>query len=204
MLQLSELIAIKGGDFIIKFMLENQDLVTDLLLFGLSLISFVVTLIRTNSVKHSVDSFKEVYELRKTVDSSSYSQSFTSEEKDYILNPVTNELEEKPIPKNVQDYINSYIDSCLERAIERFLPNNVQDSDVEADYTERVGDLAALGDAMDLAEEYREKFGLPDNYSMAQIYEAVGKSAEALKVKLGEKVNSSPSPAPSPAPKEDK
>lgn len=116
---------------------------------------------------------------------SDFSQSFTEEVKDYILDPVSNELQELPIPKNIQQYIQSFVGSCLERTLERFLPSNVEESnDTYADYTERVEDLSRLGEAMELAEEYREVFHLPDNATMAQIFAAVDKNAQELKSKL--------------------
>lgn len=171
----------------VTFILEHSDLFNDLVILALSVVGFIVTIIRTGNVKKSIDSFKEVEELKKTVESRTYRQSFTPDEKDYILNPATNELEEKPIPKNVQDYINSHIETCLERVLERFLPQQHSEEDnTIADYTQRVDDLASIGEAMELAEEYRDKFGLPDNYTMSQIYEAVDKSAKSLKDKLSE------------------
>lgn len=170
----------------VSFILEHSDLFNDLVILALSVVGFIVTIVRTGNVKKSIDSFKEVEELKKTVESRAYKQSFTPEVKDYILNPATNELEEKPIPKNVQDFINSHIESCLERVLERFLPPVVQDDNVIADYTQRVDDLASIGEAMEIAEEYREKFALPDDYTISQIYDFIGKSADKLKVKLSE------------------
>lgn len=174
----------------LKFILEHSDLFNDLIILALGVVGFIVTIIRTGNVKKSIDSFKEVEELKyKTVNSprGDYKQEFTPEQTDYVLNPATNLLEEKPIPRNVQSYIESYMDTCLERVLEKFLPKNVIEDDKNvADYTQRCDDLAAIGEAMEIAEDYREKFGLPDTYSMADIYEAVDKSAQSLKAKLGE------------------
>lgn len=125
----------------------------------------------------------------KTVDDkqgSVVSQKFTPYEKDYILNPVSNELEEKPIPRNVQDYIQSYIDCALERALEKFLPKDVEESDAVIDYTAKLQELASLGEAMEIAEQYRDEFNLPDTYSMSDIYSFVDKQAKKIKKHIDE------------------
>ena len=113
-----------------------------------------------------------------------FKQTFTEYEPDYVYNPDTKHLE--PLPdKNVQQYIQSYIECALERALERFMPKNVVNAeDTVEDYGEAVQDLGALGEAMEIAEEYREKLGLPDNYSMAQIYSAVDERAKKIKASL--------------------
>lgn len=139
--------------------------------------------------RQSENEKEEILLKYRTVDDAQAScskQSFTEFEKDYLLNPVSNELEEKPIPKNVQEYINSFIECALERALERFLPKDVEDVDDVAEYSQHVEDLAVLGEAMELSEMYREKLGLSDKLSMAQIFAKVDEEAQALKVKLAQ------------------
>lgn len=126
--------------------------------------------------------------MKYKTESSVKSQEFTPYEKDYVLNPVSNELEEKPISKNVQEYIQSHIDCALERALERFLPKVTAEVDDVEEYTSSVADLAVLGEAMEVAEAYREQFGLSEKFSMADIYAEVDKRAQELKSKLGQVV----------------
>lgn len=157
-------------------------------LFALvALFAFVYSLIRTGSIKKAVTDFKyyiEEVENLGYIKTKKYSQEFTPEVKDYILNPASNELEELPLPKNVQAKIDGYIETSLERALNKFLPKDVKEDDLIADYTQRVDDLGSLGEAMELAEEYREQFHLPDNATMAEIFACVDKSAKELKNKL--------------------
>lgn len=171
----------------LQFLAENW---VDLLFPFLGVFSFVVTFFRTSNVKESINNFKEVLDLKGYHDLSSgkvVSQTFSDTKPDYVLNPVTNELERKPIDKNIQEYIQSFLESSLERALEKFLPQNVTESEnTYADYTKSVEDLSLIGESMDIAEEYREKFNLPDNYSMADIYSFVDKQAQGLKSKLAE------------------
>lgn len=169
----------------LDFLFENW---IDITFFVLGALCFFVTFTRTGSLKKSVENLSEVFEMKKkykTVDTvKAKEQSFSEEVKDYILDPVTNELEEKPIPKNVQDYIQSFIECALERALQRFLPENVIEDNSVSDYTQKVDDLSSIGAAMEIAEDYRDKYNLPDNYSISDIYAFVDKQAKDIKDKL--------------------
>lgn len=129
-----------------------------------------------------------IQKIPKILSDNKHVQSFSELKKDYMLNPVTNELEEKPLPVNIQDKIQSYIDCALERALERFMPKNVVESDDVADYTDKLADLASMADAFDVAEEYRERYGLSDKMSIAEIYDFVDKEAKSLREKIGQTV----------------
>ena len=177
---------------LIQFLTENSDLVYQVIVFGLAVTAFVVSLVRGHSIKKAVEDFKEVENLKyKTAanarkDSASHSQTFSEYVKDYVLNPGTNELEELEVPKNIQAKIDSYLDTCLEAALERFMPKVVAEEDTIVDYTAAAEDLSVIGDAMDRAEEYREKFNLPDSMSYMEIYSFIGTQAAELKRKLGD------------------
>lgn len=109
-------------------------------------------------------------------------QVFSNTVTDYILDPVTNELQESPVPKDIQAQIESYIDVALERALEKFLPKVVaEDNDHVADYVQHTQDLAVMSEAYDLAEEYRERYNLDPNMSTADIYKFVGEQADKMK-----------------------
>lgn len=154
-----------------------------------SVIAFIITFVRTGSVKKSLDNFKEVICMSK--DSKNYSQTFSDKIPQYILNPATNELERLEVDKNIQKYIDSYIDCALASLQEKFMPTNVAvDDNNYVDYTQRVDDLGSLGEAMEIAENYREKFNLPDNYTIAQIYDFVDNQAKVIKSRLSSKVKS--------------
>lgn len=175
-----------------EFLAENFDLIYQVIIFGLAVAAFVVSLVRGHGIKKAVDNFKEVEKLKyKTAanarkDSASHSQTFSEYVKDYVLNPGTNELEELEIPKNIQAKIDSYLNTCLEATLERFMPKVVAEDDVPMDYTTAAEDLAVVGDAMERAEEYRERFNLPDSMSYKEIYDFIGSQAAELKKKLGE------------------
>lgn len=147
----------------------------------------IVNFLRTGRLSNGAKKFiiDEVNNLKK--DTFSYIQTFSEVVPDYVLNPVTNELEESPIPKNVQKYIESYIDTALDRVIERFLPENVVEAEGEdnvADYTQMYEDLAYAGEVFDIAEDYREKFNLPDTMSVQDVFKYVEKTSEDLANRL--------------------
>lgn len=155
------------------------------------LLCFMVTLFRTGSIKKALNELKE-FEKMITYKTAEVQQSkpakgqeFSETIKDYILDPVTNELQESPVPKNVQAVIQSHIDVALDRALERFLPNVQSEvDDVEQNYTEVSQDLASIADAFDLAEDYREKLGLGADVSVDEIFKKVAERADMLKQTL--------------------
>lgn len=178
-------------DFIMLFELYGEYIVAGVI-FILAVVSFLVTLFTKRDVKKAINDFLEVNDLKyKTIETRvKSSQSFSEEVPDYILDEHTNELQKSPIFKNIQDFITSHIDTALERALERFTVPNAIEEDIVNDYTERVNDLSVLGDAIETAERYRDLLKLPDSYSIAQIYDAVDKSSQELKLRLKEVQNS--------------
>lgn len=150
----------------------------------------VVTFMRTGSIKKSVESFVEVDKLKyKTLESNKATREkgteFLPYRDCYVLNPDTNEIEKLPTQENIQDKINSYIECALERALERFAPQHVIEKEEAVEgYSRCRDDLASLASAMEVAEEYRDKYGLSEKLSMADIYGFVDKKAQELKLHL--------------------
>lgn len=176
--------------------LSNLDIenVLSLLFFVGVFIMNIVNFFRTGRLSHGAKKFisDEVNTLKK--DTSGYSQTFSEEVPDYVLNPVTNELEESPIPRNVQKYIDSYIDTALDRVIERFLPENVVEAEGDdnvADYTQMYEDLAYAGEVFDIAEDYRDRFNLPPTMSVQDVFNYVEKMSEEMAERLKNQTNKS-------------
>lgn len=175
-----------------EFLVTYQDFILFALACIISIICFMITFIRTGSVTKALKDFKEVNENMKfkTLSANSkieHKQEFSDYVPDYVLNPVTNELERLEINKNIQAYIDSHVETALEHALEKFLPKVVEEDDNFVDYTQSVSDLGSLGEAMEIAEGYRERFNLPDSYSMSDIYSYVDNKSVELKKKLEER-----------------
>ena len=175
-----------------EFFATYQDQIIEIVCLVFGAVISLITFFRTGSISKTVKNFKEVLDVKyKTVDTNReifHSQTFTPYRDNYVLDTATNELEKLPNPENVQESIQSYIDTSLQAALEKYLPNigkqQIEEDDLIADYTESRNDLAAIGDAMELAEEYRDKFNLPDTMSIADIYQHIGKYSEDLKNKM--------------------
>lgn len=151
----------------------------------IAVVSFVVTFVRTGNIKKSLNNFLGVSDMYKSQKVKYSGQTFSQTVPDYILNSSTNELERKEFDKNVQDKIQSYVDTALCVALDKLLPDKVDErDDVATRYDESLVDLASLADGIETAEHYRELLNLPDNYSVSQIYDAVGKHSKQLRSKL--------------------
>lgn len=177
----------------LNWILSNLDVVQELIIFALAVISFIVTLLVKRSVKKSINSFSEVMDLKNkskflTEETRcSSSQSFSETVPDYHLNADTNELEVLPSPRNIQAKIDSYIESALDRALKRFVPEvSATVDDVAEQLDTSTLDLSSMAQAMEIAESYREQLGLPDSYSISDIYGAVDKHSQELKKRLSE------------------
>ena len=102
----------------------------------------------------------------------SVSQSFSETRPSYVLNESTNELERLPSDEDVQAKIDSILSTALERILDRYLPQDVQESDEIADYAAVRADLSELGEMYERAEEYRERYGLPDAMSVNDVVQS--------------------------------
>lgn len=175
----------------LDWLLSNLEAVEGFIIFVLAVVSFVVTLFVKHSVKKSISNFKEVLNMsekptyRTVFTRVTPSQSFSETVPDYRLNPDTNELEELPLPRNIQAKIDSFVESALDRALKRFQPEvSATVDDVAERLDNSTLDLSSMAEAMEIAEQYREQLNLPDNYSMSDIYGAVNKYSSELKNKL--------------------
>ena len=156
----------------------------------LSVIVFIITYVRTGSIKKSIERLKELDEEMKfktynDLHKKSYAQSFSQFKDNYVLNPETKMLEKLDTQTNLQDEINKYIDTRLEVVLSKFLNTpETPEEQAQSAYAESQVDLATLGEALDLAEEYRVQFGLPDTATPAEIFSKVQQYSADMKAKL--------------------
>lgn len=114
-------------------------------------------------------------------------QTFTETRPAYVLNESTNELERLPSDEDFQAKIDSFVSTALNRILDRYLPQDVQESDDIADYASVKSDLSDLGEMYERAEEYRERYGLPDTMSVNDVFAAVQAKADELAKKIAER-----------------
>lgn len=110
-------------------------------------------------------------------------QSFETTKPVYRLNKATGELELTDETVDLQEVINSCLDSALDRVLDRLMPK-VQEVEDVAELDTMREDLDFAMQTCDLAEEYREKYNLPETYSVQDIFNEVAKKAEILKAKV--------------------
>lgn len=99
-------------------------------------------------------------------------QHFDYEKTQYFYNKVTGLLEELPEKVNIQEQINSMKGQSFEDTMERlhaFERQTVAEGDVY-EYPDRVNDLSAAGEALDIIEDYRDMYGLPDEMDILDVY----------------------------------
>lgn len=110
-------------------------------------------------------------------------QTFETTKPVFRLNNATGELEKTDEVVDLQEVINSCIDSALDRALDRLMPK-VQNAEEMAELDTMREDLDFAMETSNLAEEYREKYNLPESYSINDIFAHVAKEAEILKAKI--------------------
>lgn len=169
---------------IMDFLCEYGD---RLVIAVFSLVAFIVTLVKTRSLKHALSAIKEVDDMKlKTVryngDASTVSaQHFENLQIDYTLDRVTNSLKEKDEKIDLQAQINSVRPSTLDELLDRLLP--VVDETLrtaQSDYRTLSDDLYEMGKAFEAAEFYRDRLGLSDDLSFIQVMEAVQAKGQEL------------------------
>lgn len=151
------------------------------------IITFLVILCDTKSVKKSIKAVKEVimafrmpnYRSEQTVaEKEQTAQEFTPYIDEYQYVADTNEIEKTGKKINVDEKIQSYLTTRLEDMLEKFLnPVKVEHNDVVASPDEMSGDLESMLNAYDnyveTAEELRAKYKLPTSLATSDVYAAV-------------------------------
>lgn len=110
-------------------------------------------------------------------------QTFPTTKPVYRLNKATGRLEETEEVIILQDVIDSCLETCLDRTLDRLMPK-IQASEDLAQLDTMRDDLDFAMETCELAEQYREKYKLPDSYSVNDIFDHVAKEAEILKAKI--------------------
>lgn len=104
----------------------------------------------------------------------------------YRLNKTTNELELTDELVDIQELSNSCRDYCLSAVLERFLPG-VEDNSAEIAMITLEDDLDVMSSAVNLANEYKEKYKLDPSFSVSQVFDEVNKRALKFKSEMQEK-----------------
>lgn len=104
----------------------------------------------------------------------------------YRLNKTTNELELTDELVDIQELSNSCRDYCLSAVLERFLPDT-EDNSADIAMIALEDDLDVMSSAVNLANEYKEKYKLDPSFSVSQVFDEVNKRALKFKSEMQEK-----------------
>ncbi|UPW40847.1 hypothetical protein [Sigmofec virus UA08Rod_6488] len=154
-------------DTLIDWIFENFCAVIAFFLF---LVEFIYNGKYKKEIKNKMEGFK---------------QTFSNVKQEYELDERLNKLVESGTT-DLQELLNSSRGTCLEELLKKMLPSEV----IVLSYQEQRDilhdDLDELTMAIDCAEEYREKFGMPLDASIQDIYKRVEDEAKALDKKIKE------------------
>lgn len=177
---------------IFQVLQDNFDVVIYLIILAAGSFFAIIQFFRTGNLKKLREDLLKVveemkfrlpdYQSDKKFDSKTVSQDFTGSnlKKDYVLDERSGELLEKPEKIDLQQVINSCVESSFERVLEKYLPDCVQENTEPIDYTNTMSDLENLSQVLDIAEEYRDKYGLSDDMSVTDIYSYISNLASDL------------------------
>lgn len=158
----------------------------ELISLVLAIIGMIVTFIRTGSIKEiksmlyrSPDYQRDIKDEKAPL-ADNHKQEFSYLKTQYVLNENTGELEEKEEKLDLQKLINSSVETALDRMLNRFMPSeNISESDeIFETYSD---DLAAYGEVLEMAEDYRDKFGLGADVPVEQIFARLTEESKKLK-----------------------
>lgn len=174
----------------------NDEIISFSVQVIVAIILFIVTFVRTGSIKKSINNiqgvnmkFKTTSGVIETESKDPIKQSFTEFEDSYVLDPSSNEIVKLPDKKNVQVVIQSYHSSALDRLLERYVTTEVAEGSKQdlVDRFERTTlDLASMADALSAAEEYKEQLGLAPDTSLDDVYKAMENQSALLKQRISE------------------
>lgn len=119
-----------------------------------------------------------------TDDDMSVSQEFDEYADDYKYIEATGEIVKSPERVNIQEKIDSYRSTALDVLLDKYLGNDDIDAGdtgyVDHDYGRLYNDLADLGECIEIANDYRDRYGLDDNMSVVDVYKFVQGKLDTL------------------------
>lgn len=104
----------------------------------------------------------------------------------YRLNKATGELEKTDEVIDIQELVNSCRDYCLNQVLERFLPSLDNSNNNEVALVQMEDNLDVMSKAVNLANDYKEKYKLDPSLSVSAVFETVKNKATELKLKIKE------------------
>lgn len=134
---------------------------------------------KTRIISKKIESGEIEMVKKKSMD---YTQSFegTNIKPEYHYNKTNGTLEE--VGKiDLQALIESHLGSCFEKVLERMLPKETEQTIAVAEYNRMRDELNEMSSVYEMANEYREKYGLSADMSNQDVFKHVESKASALR-----------------------
>lgn len=126
-----------------------------------------------------------------TDDDMAVSQEFDEYVDDYKYVEATGEIVKSPERVNFQEKIDSYRSTALDVLLDKYLGNDDIDAGdsgyVDHDYGRLYNDLADLAECIEIANDYRDRYGLDDNMSVVDVYNFVQGKLDTLNKEISVK-----------------
>lgn len=123
-----------------------------------------------------------------TDDDMSVSQVFDEYADDYKYVELTGEIVKSPERINIQERIDSYRSTALDVLLDKYLGNDdslIGDPGyVDHDYGRLYNDLVDLGQCIEIANDYRDRYGLADGMSVVDVYKFVQGKLDTLNTEI--------------------
>lgn len=152
-----------------------------------AVISVVFNLImfaRTRNVKY----LKEVVNMKYYTEGSSRTRkglTFSNLKPVYRLNKSTGLLEETDEVVDIQAEIDSMRDYCLQACLARFEAQYSDEIDtVQSEFDAMQDDCDTFNQVFEVAERYRSQLGLSDDCDISDIFAAMNKKSDELKIHI--------------------
>lgn len=172
-------------------------LVVEILCAVVSLVVAFIVYKRTGNLKKSIQIMQEVdeklmkyrmsdYRQENHEEVSTTGQTFSNFETQYKYNKNTKMLEELPNKRDIQAEIDSYKNCALDYILEKFLPAGGQIQEVTTRLNKYEDDLFEMSKLSQLAEDYKDRFGLSEDLSIEDVFAEVSKQSDLLKTQIDE------------------
>ncbi|UPW40811.1 hypothetical protein [Sigmofec virus UA08Rod_6727] len=176
-----------------------QDFINEYMPYVMTALSVLISgLIAFFGRRFSIKNLEDIsmkYRTSNYTDGKNYkpvTQSFSPLVPQYRFNEQSGELEQLPDMLDVQKLIDSHLETSLSAMFDKFMPKPNVDND--SLYIDELHDeLDELGEFMSQADDFREKYGLPDDATPDKIYAHVSELLKQAEVKQKE-----PKPAAKP------
>lgn len=165
----------------LDFIINNLEIIKIIIYVILTVILFI----RTGNKKYMEELKNMIYRKENYQDKEKEKgQTFSQFKPVYRLNKATGLLEKTDEVVDVNELVNSCKDACLNALLERFMPCQTIEDVAQVEVNAMQDDLDIATETVNLANYYKEKFALPVETSIEDVFKVVNQKSQELKTKI--------------------